>query len=498
MSKTSERSSRLRGVTVDRLTGWAHAQFAAWREVPSPDLEALRAQLAQLETASPSIFLFDFAAGCVSLRQKSSGSRHRDGATAAELLRRAGLYLRLFRHVLTGFGLEFSFPLAIDVDDHPLHDSGAPLFAFQKRSGSPLILLPDIDILATDYLISPDFDDSVPFEEKLDEAVFVGATTGDDVTRDVVETLSLPRLRAAVFFREVPDVTFHLPKIVQYDTEDTVAMIRALGVTGVQLSWKQQFGYKYLLSMDGNGATCSRVAIALKSNSVLIKYASDFRLFYFDGLEPGRNFLSVFTDQDVLDAIGMCRKRPRGAAAIAQAGRRFAREHLSRLPVMTYVGCLLDDYARVVLNQDVGGLADVRRSAPALDWYGHIQDVGDTRPVPGGWLGGPDSGRVIEGFAIEPGPGLDPMDIGYQAVLSDGSLTGRCFGYDFCGTRQLSRPLRGVCIGLGGRAALDYRLSYVAAFSDGSMIGPTAAGTICRSPKDAELVGLRLIVTSDA
>ena len=403
MSKTSERSPRLRGVIIDRLTGWAHAQFAAWRDGTSPDLEALRAQLAQLEAASPSIFLFDFAAGCVSLRQKSSGSRHEDDGTAAELLRRARLYLRLFRHVVTGFGLEFSFPLAIDVDDHPLDDSGAPLFAFQKRAGSPLILLPDIDILATDFLISPDFEDSVAFEEKLDGAVFVGATTGDDVTREVVETLSLPRLRAAVFFRDVPDVTFHLPKIVQYDTEDTVAMIRALGVTGLPLSWQQQFGYKYLLSMDGNGATCSRVAIALKSRSVLIKYASDFQLFYFDGLEPGRNVLSVSTDQDVLDAMSMCRKRPRQAAAIAEAGRRFAREHLSRLPVMTYVARLLDGYGRTLLKQDVKGPDDVGRSCSALDWYGHVQDVGDTRPVPGGWLGGLDSEKVIEGFAIEPG-----------------------------------------------------------------------------------------------
>ena len=493
MSKASEHAPRLGGPTADRLADWAHAQFAAWRDASPPDADSLRARLAQLEASSASIFLFDFAAGCVSLRRKST--RHQNQATAVELHRRAELYLRLFRDVVTGFELHCCFPMAVDVDDHPLDQSGAPLFAFQKRTGSPLILLPDIDILGTDYLLSAEWDDTLAFEEKLDAAVFVGATTGGNVTRTVVETLSLPRLRSAVFFRDVADVTFHLPKIVQYDIEDTVAMIGALGVTGVPLSWREQFRYRYLLSMDGNGATCSRVAIALRSRCVLIKYASDNQLFYFGGLEAGRDFLSVSTDQDVRDAMQMCRQNPTETADIAEAGRRFAQEHLSRLPVMTYVACLLDGYARTVLRQDVGALEDIRPSWPALDCHGHVQNIGDTRPVPKGWLGGLDSEKGIEGFAVEPGPDVQPTDISYRAVLSDGSLSDLCFGYGFCGTRGLNLSLRGVCISLTGRAGLDYRLSYLAAFSDGSMIGPAPSGTMCRSSGEAKLTGLRLIVS---
>ena len=197
----------------------------------------------------------------------------------------------------------------------------------------------------------------------------------------------------------------------------------------------------------------------------------------------------------MLDAIQACRERPSRAAAIAQAGRRFAQQYLSRLPVITYVACLLDGYARTLLKQDVEAV-DVRRSCPMLDSYGHVQDIGDTRPGLEGWLGGLDSHQGIEGFVLEPRPDIEPFDISYQAVLSDGSLTGRCFGYDFCGTRGLNRPLRGVGIRLGGRAAFDCRLSYVAAFSDGAMIASTSGDFICRSPQDAELTGLRLIVRS--
>ena len=286
MSRTSERKPRVRDATIDRLAGWAWAQFDAWGDTPAKSAEALREQLERLEPTSPSIFLFDFAAGSVGLRRKT-GSWPEFGEAEAELLRRAKLYLALFRDVVTAFELDCTFPLAIDVDDHPQEASGAPLFAFQKRTGSPLILLPDIDLLAADYFVSPDYEDSFAFDQKADAAIFVGATTGYDLTREVVETLAMPRLRSAVFFRDAPGVTFHLPKIVQYDTEETADMVRALGVTGSPASWKDQFSYRYLLSMDGNGATCSRVAIALKSRSVLIKYASDFQLFYFDGLVPG-------------------------------------------------------------------------------------------------------------------------------------------------------------------------------------------------------------------
>ena len=494
MSRTSERKPRVRDATIDRLAGWAWAQFDTWGDTPAKSAEALREQLERLEPTSPSIFLFDFTAGSVGLRRKT-GSWPELGEAEAELLRRAKLYLALFRDVVTAFELDCTFPLAIDVDDHPQEASGAPLFAFQKRTGSPLILLPDIDLLAADYFVSPDYEDSFAFDQKADAAIFVGATTGYDLTREVVETLAMPRLRSAVFFRDAPGVTFHLPKIVQYDTEETADMVRALGVTGSPASWKDQFSYRYLLSMDGNGATCSRVAIALKSRSVLIKYASDFQLFYFDGLVPGENFLGVSSDEEVHHVMAWCREHPGQSAAIAMAGRRFAREHLSRLPVLIYVAALLDSYSRTFLEQMRKDRADLDGPRTVIDGYAHIQNLGDTWPRLGGWLGSIDGEGAIEGFALEPGPGVDPADISYQAVLSDGRLSEPCRGFEFCGTRGLNRGLRGVRITLAGAAAADYDVSYLATFADGSKVGPVSTGIICRSPRGAGLTGLRLRVS---
>ncbi len=491
MTKTSEREPRAPETAEDRLAGWAESQFTAWRGTNPLDPQALRAQLERVEAASASIFLFDFAAGAVSLRHKT---RSWQDVAEPELLRRARHYLALFREVVAAFGLQACFPLAIDVDDHPLHESGVPLLAFQKRSGSPLILLPDIDLLSGDYFVASEYDDPYAFEDKADAAIFVGATTGGNLTRETVEALSMPRLRSAVFFREVADVTFRLPKIVQFDSDDTVAMVRALDVGGAPASWKEQFGYRYLLSMDGNGATCSRVAIALRSHSVLIKYASDFELFYFAGLAAGKTHLAVARDEDVCKTLDRCRRKPDQAAAIARAGRRFALEHLSRLPVLAYVAHLLEAYGRVVVESTSQGPVGVRRSRAILDMYGHIQNVGDVRSELGGWLGSLDDGHAIEGFALEPGLGVDPSDVCYQAVLPNGGLSARCSGYEFCGSRGLNQPLEGVVVALEGAAALDYELTYLVAFSDGSMMGPASSGAVCRSSRGAAMIGLQLRV----
>ncbi len=495
MNRTSERQPRVREATLDRIAGWAQTQFDAWRDTPARSLEALRDRLAHLEAASPHIFLFDFTEGAVTLRPKTKSWPELQAAEA-ELLRRATLYLALFRDVVAGFDLDCRFPLAIDVDDHPMEASGTPLFAFQKLAGSSLILLPDVDILTADYFISPQYDDPFSFEEKADHAIFVGSTTGYNLTRDVVETLAMPRLRSAVFFRDAPDVTFHLPTIVQYDTEETADMVRALGVGGSPASWKEQFGHRYLLSMDGNGATCSRVAIALKSRSLLIKYASNFQLFYFQGLAAGEDFLSVSRDEDVYDAMAWCREHPALASAIAESGRRFARKHLSRLPILIYVASLLEAYGRTALDQAQGRPADILGCRTVIDAYGHIQNIGDMRPILGGWLSSPDGRGAIEGFALEPGPGLDPKDISYQAVLSDGSLSRPCFGHGFCGTRGRNQGLRGFSVTLAGTAAEDYALSYLATFADGTQVGPAPGGRLCRSPSGAALTGLRVRVSA--
>jgi hypothetical protein len=42
------------------------------------------------------------------------------------------------------------------------------------------------------------------------------------------------------------------------------------------MSWREQLRHRFLLSLDGNGAVCARLAIGLKSNSAVVKYRSPY------------------------------------------------------------------------------------------------------------------------------------------------------------------------------------------------------------------------------
>jgi hypothetical protein len=103
----------------------------------------------------------------------------------------------------------------------------------------------------------------------------------------------------------------------------------------------------FLLSVDGNGATCSRIVSALKSNSVLIKYESDSILYYFSALEPGSHFISVNADRDVEGILDQFDLDPQPFYQIAAKSRSFYENYLTRDKVVEYTGRLLRAYAEV-------------------------------------------------------------------------------------------------------------------------------------------------------
>ena len=140
-------------------------------------------------------------------------------------------------------------------------------------------------------------------------------------------------------------MTFVLPNIVQVADAETYDHLVGLGLGDRRIEWREQAGCKYLISMDGNGATCSRVAAALKSNSVLLKYDSPYQLFYFKGLRSWDNFIPVQEDQDVLDIMALGARRPRKMASVAKRGRRFYARFLNRPFCELYVAELLKAYS---------------------------------------------------------------------------------------------------------------------------------------------------------
>ena len=343
-------------VSGDHAEHWASVELAPWRhkglthEVVS---EAIDTAVAQ----HGAMFRYDVQAGEVICRSKTStemGPGVGDAITTM-LEGRARAYRDLLQASLPFSRIRRDFTLGIDVSDLPSACPGLPFFAFQKRRGEGSLLLPDVDLLEFEYLEPRTWVDRTRHHQKRHQAIFVGSTTGEMLTLAKVKSVATPRLRAACAFKGSPHVVFQLPNIVQCDSEETEAALKALELGRVFVPWPEQMRYRHLISIDGNGATCSRVAIALHGHSTLLKYESDYELFYFKGLEPWVHFVPITRDADVETVVADGTRDPARYARLAREGRRFFRAHLSRRACRRYVAALLRGYVAMLDGEAYAG-----------------------------------------------------------------------------------------------------------------------------------------------
>jgi len=320
------------------LETWVNAQVGPWR-----DRDIGRERLGDLENAHGGLYRLSFSGEGVSYREKP-------GATAVQkvLASRARRYANMLGKVYAVHGRGLRYDLMLGVDDMLPAELDVPVFHFQKRGGSSAILLPDIDFLWCQYYEAPKWKDDIQFFDKTDTAVFVGSTTGGGLlTEAKLRANQVPRINAAMHFRNDPRVAFKLPNLCQYADEATRKMLVALDLGAHRIPWKEQFKSKLLLSMDGNGATCSRVAVALGSNCVLVKYDSPHRLYYFDGLERGVHYVGVADNVEVEAVLDDLVANPGRYAEIARRSKSFHDTYLTRAAVLEYAGLLTRAYAEL-------------------------------------------------------------------------------------------------------------------------------------------------------
>jgi hypothetical protein len=474
---------------------WCLEQVAPWLSRPMPYREAL-AGFRRLNESNGATFVFTIERGTVALEEKPEHAR----GELYDLAYSRALFYRSLLEAASQLCPEVVTSLALFVGDGALPDSGVPVFAFQKPTGNPSLLLPDLDFLMSGFFGDAQHRDGLAYETKRCSAVFVGSTSGGALTTEALRSVSLPRLRAAVFFRDNPDVEFRLPNLVQCEGAEAEALARAMGFgDGVHVPWTEQFRHRFIISMDGNGATCSRVALALMSNSVLVKYASPHQLYYFSGLQPWRHYLPVASDEEVLRIVRLERERPGLFEPVARAGREFAEQYLTRDAVTQYTADLLRLYTQI-LTAD----APARTIAPAagIQVLAHVRNRADIVGSGAAGVGGRSSDEWIEGFALFPdGLALFPDGIAAEeltccAVLEDGTLSPWVAAGEFCGSRGLSRPLLGFAVRLHGAASERFVCTTAASFTDGTALAPSSDRAVCVAPSRAPLQSMQIVLSS--
>lgn len=329
---------------------WVKQQLTPWlgKHLDSAQLlEAYTAKAAQ----HLDVFVYQIQLGQVHLLPKPNIKPPLDPQSPEFFLAsRAILYQMFFRDVVKFSKPDLNCLFAMSMADMCKHDDGLPWFTFQKARGASSLLMPDVDFLGSGYYnrLKPD---ALDYLQKQNRAVFVGSTTGARHTVESVSQLSSERLRLAVHFKDHPDVNFYLPTVAQCVDQQATEAIAQLGVAGRTMSFEEQCQSRFLLSVDGNGATCSRVFKALKSNSVLVKFDSAHQLFYFDGLRPYVEYIPVSHPGQVPQLIEAERREPGYFEPIAMAGQQFAKQYLQRDGLLAYAGALLDGYGRLLNSQ---------------------------------------------------------------------------------------------------------------------------------------------------
>jgi hypothetical protein len=339
----SSRDRQLDESVVNDIEDLAYQQIEVWTR-KKLDKTAVLDNFRLLNERYLSVYVLSIDDGRIKIADKPSVA-----IPSIEQLRtyleRIEFYRIFLERVIARSYLDLSMTISVDVNDTELENVTVTLFTFQKIAGSSNILLPDVDFFWWNWYRRPR--DIVAYEDKKIVAGFVGSSTGGTICVNTVKECLNPRLSAAAHFVGSTTVDFRVAKAVQMDGRGAKSLLESQAYFSRPVSWRSQFRNRFLISMDGNGAACSRLAIGLKSQGAVIKYGSPHLLFYFPKMAPGREYIAVSSEADIERVVETEQASPGSYRAVADAGRLFFMRYLERDRVMDYTAALLQRYAEL-------------------------------------------------------------------------------------------------------------------------------------------------------
>lgn len=337
-------------VLLDLVT----AQLQPWRQRPPLRGPQALGLLQDLNAVLPSLFVFDVKGRQVDVWRKPASRQQPEAepGDARMFRKRVNHYRTLLSEVARLHPQRHRALLALDLRDIPMACDEWPIFGFQKPNGASNLLLPDVDFFHHRWYLGDS--DPLRYEDKSISACFVGSSTGAPLDADAVHRHASERLHLAFSFVGDERVVFKIAHAAHCDTDETRRLLMAQPYFSAPMGWAEQLRHRFLLSVDGNGATCSRVVKSLRSHSVLVKFRSDHGLYYFPLLQPGQHYLDVQSPDQVRHILDTEAQNPGHHAAVAHAGQAFAARYLSAPGVLQYTRLMLEQYA--VLLRDCAAL----------------------------------------------------------------------------------------------------------------------------------------------
>ncbi len=197
--------------------------------------------------------------------------------------------------------ISLEFPVGLEDSCSPPASIGRMIFSKKKTSAG--ILIPDMySMQEYNGMVKTARADPIPFAQKKDKALFIGAITGS-LNPEANQRLLL--CRQSLFHGRDLEAYHTNSQIPEEDIARVFPEFKAFKRSPMPI--EEQLQYRYIVSVDGNTAAWDRPVWVMASNCILIRVKSDEHCWYYPFLEKEKPYIEVNSVEDVPRAIQRAR-----------------------------------------------------------------------------------------------------------------------------------------------------------------------------------------------
>lgn len=201
-----------------------------------------------------------------------------------------------------------------------------------------------------------------PWENKIEKLYWRGGTSGNATLPYTIENFSkLPRLSLVMLSKLYPETidakfTYYMQNSFDQDkNHDLRTILKILfDEKFTKVSEANHLPYKYLVSIDGNSCTGTRIPWIMYSNSVLVKQTSNKIEWFYSALKPYVNYVPVNANlTDIFSQFEWMKHHDQELKQIAINAHNFIARDLMPKQIEAHMVLILNEYHKIQRDQKI-------------------------------------------------------------------------------------------------------------------------------------------------
>ncbi len=226
--------------------------------------------------------------------------------------------------------------------------------AYEKE----MLLIPEAFIVRTNYweALLNKIDQAITenlWDSKISDKYFWrGALAGNKRPYTVERFNDFPRLNAVMLSKLYPDLIdarFVGSRYDRFEQDEFREVLDLLSLKGAdRVSEVEHLKYKYLLSIDGNSCTGTRLPWIMYSNSVLVKQESSTMEWFYPALKPYVHYVPVDERlSDIFSKLKWMQSHDKEVQEIVKNARNFIKKELRSEHIEAHAAIILNEYHKL-------------------------------------------------------------------------------------------------------------------------------------------------------